>query len=460
PEWCAIPFTDYLAQRKKDHDAAYALPRDSEERRKAEEVNRQRDYARGRELKGWWYREMLATDSPLTERMVLMWHNHFTSQLNTVEDPRLMWEQNQLLRQHALGNFGHFSLAIPFDPAMHRYLDSNSNVARRPNENFAREVMELFTVGEGNYTEDDIKEAARAFTGYQIGAEGKPVLVAGQHDNGRKTVLGHKGVFDAKEIITILLLKEKNVALNIANKLWREFVDDQPDDKAIYEVAAAFYRSRYQITAGLRELLLQERFWDPAVRGNLIKSPTELLIGMARQLELDVKDPGVLVDFGKKLGQELFDPPNVKGWKGGNAWVSTHSLLARGEVLEAILGGRFGQAGSTPSGDAMMAPPSGGAMAGPAAAGDPAEAPKDKDDKKEKKKDKKEIPLAKQAVAEAAGKLAARSGWVAAARTAKEGGALAREMLLAIAPVAPIDSAWDFDRSLRAIILDPAFQVK
>ncbi len=457
PAWCRDPFPDYLAKRKQDRDAAYALPEGSEERRKAEDALRQLDYAHGRELKGWWYREMLATDSPLTERMVLLWHNHFTSQLSTVEDPRLMWEQNQLLREHALGNFGHFSLAIPFDAAMHRYLDSNSNVARRPNENFAREVMELFTVGEGNYTEDDIKEAARAFSGYQLGADGKPALVAGQHDNGRKTVLGHKGVFDAKEIITILLLKEKNVALNIATKLWREFIDDRPDDKAVYEVAAAFYRSRYQITAGLRALLLQPRFWDPAVRGELIKSPTELLVGLARQLELDVKDPGVLVDFGKKLGQELFDPPNVKGWKGGDAWISTHSLLARGEVLEAILGGRFGQAGGAPGGESMMGAAD-GAMAGPTP-----EAGIEKEKGKEKEAGKakaKELPAAKQAVADAADRLAARSGWVANARAAKDGGALAREMLLAIAPVAPIDGTWAFDRTLRAIVLDPAFQVK
>ena len=339
PEWCKDPFADYSKARKSDWAAAWAMP-EGEARKKREDELRKRDSDRGWDLKRWWWQELCATRSPLTERMVLFWHNHFTSQLSVVDDPRLMWEQNQLLRRHALGNFAHLALAIPFDPAMFRYLDSNSNVVGRPNENFAREVMELFTVGEGNYSEKDIKEAARAFTGYKLGQNGVPELDPSQHDNGRKVVLGFGGVFDAKGIVEILLLRDKNVALNVCTRLWREFVSETTDEKAVYAVSAAFYRSRYQIPAALRALLTSDGFWDPANRGELIKSPVELVVGAVRQLDQTVGDPIALVDMGKRLGQDLFDPPNVKGWKGGRAWISTHSLLARRDALAAVLDGK------------------------------------------------------------------------------------------------------------------------
>jgi len=339
PDWCADPFPTYVKARKADWDAAYAMAQ-GEPRKKREDELRKRDEDRGWDLKRWWWQELCATRSPLTERMVLFWHNHFTSQLSVVGDPRLMWEQNQLLRRHALGSFAYLALAIPFDPAMHRYLDSDSNVAAHPNENFAREVMELFTVGEGNYSEKDIKEAARAFTGYKLGESGVPELDGNQHDGGRKVVLGNRGVFDAKGIIEILLLREKNVALNVCTRLWREFVSETPDEKAVYTVSAAFYRARYQIPAALRALLASDAFWDPANRGELIKSPVELMVGAVRQLDQVVGDPIALVDAGKRLGQDLFDPPNVKGWKGGRAWISTHSLLARRDALEAVLSGK------------------------------------------------------------------------------------------------------------------------
>lgn len=343
PDWCADAFPAHAKARRAEWETAYALPEGEAKTKRLDELRR-RDDDRGWDLKRWWWQELCATRSPLTERMVLFWHNHFTSQLSVVGDPRLMWEQNQLLRRHALGNFAHLALAIPFDPAMFRYLDSDSNVAGRPNENFAREVMELFTVGEGNYTETDVKEAARAFTGYRIGEDGLPALDERRHDGGRKRVFGHRGVYDAKEILEILLLRERNVALHVCARLWREFVSETPDDQAVFAAAAAFYRSRYQIPAALRALLASEAFWDPANRGELIKSPAELLVGAVRQLDQAVGDPMALVDAGRRLGQDLFDPPNVKGWKGGRAWISTHSLLARRDALEAVLAGKVAAA--------------------------------------------------------------------------------------------------------------------
>jgi len=339
PDWCRPTLADAWQTRQKEwKDSEYLAP---ELRQKRQDELRAKDYRQGSDVKAWWYSEMIATTSPLTERMVLFWHNHFTSQLAVVGDPRLMWEQNDLLRRHALGNFAHLALAIPFDAAMFKYLDSDSNVAAHPNENFAREVMELFTVGEGNYAEEDIKEAARAFSGYKLNDQAVPQLDQRRHDFGRKNVLGHQGVFDAKSILEILLTREKNVALNVAGKLWKEFISDTIDEKGVYEVAAAFYRSRYEITAAMRALLLRDEFWAEANRGELVKSPVELLVGFCRQQAIPVADRAALMQFGKRLGQDLFDPPNVKGWAGGRAWITTHGLLARCQVIDELLAGRL-----------------------------------------------------------------------------------------------------------------------
>ena len=415
PDWCSEPFAAYSKTRRSEWEAAYAMPQ-GEARRKREEELRKRDEDRSWDLKRWWWQELCATRSPLTERMVLFWHNHFTSQLAVVGDPRAMWEQNQLLRRFALGNFAHLALAIPFDVAMFRYLDSNSNVVGRPNENFAREVMELFTVGEGNYTENDVKEAARAFTGYKLGDDGLPVLDPGRHDHGRKQVLGNRGVFDAKGILEILLLREKNVALNVCSRLWREFVSETPDDRAVLAAAAAFYRSRYQIPTALRSLLLCNAFWDPANRGELIKSPVELLVGAVRQLDQTVGDPIALVDLGRRLGQDLFDPPNVKGWKGGRAWISTHSLLARRDAIEAVLAGKVAASSKhhlfSPRPMATPASPVVAALTTP-------------------------VP------------------WLKAAKDAGDGALIAR-MLLPRAPQAPATG----DKAVAAALRDPAFHLK
>lgn len=179
---------------------------------------------RAMDLKAWWFKEMVQTDSPISEQMTLFWHNHFTSSLKKVKFPGLMYRQNLLLREHALGNFRNLVHAVAQDPAMIIYLDNVSNVKGKPNENFARELLELFTLGEGHYTEQDIKEAARAFTGWSIDRRnGQYRFVRRRHDYGTKTFMGRTGNFNGDDIIDIVL-DQPGAAVYVTEKFWREFI--------------------------------------------------------------------------------------------------------------------------------------------------------------------------------------------------------------------------------------------
>ncbi len=296
---------------------------------------------RGLELKGWWLSEMLATDSPLTERMTLFWHNHFTSSLQKVRSPHLMYRQNLLLRRHALGSFAELLHAAAKDPAMLVYLDGVSNRRGQPNENFAREVMELFTLGEGNYSEHDIKEAARAFTGWSLEREtGEFLFRPMLHDDGVKTVLGRSGNLRGEELIGILLDRPQTARF-VAGKLWREFVSPAPaterEKRELERAARLFRESGYSIRAVMRELLMSDAFWASANRAALVKSPAELVAGTLRQFDVDISDPLPFVLLMRQLGQDLFSPPNVRGWPGGEAWISSQTLLARKQFAERLM---------------------------------------------------------------------------------------------------------------------------
>jgi uncharacterized protein (DUF1800 family) len=291
---------------------------------------------RGQDLKVWWLAEMLGTPSPFSERMTLFWHNHFVSSLRKVRAPQLMYQQNLLLRRHALGNFGDMLHAVIRDPAMIVYLDNASNRKGAPNENLARELMELFTLGEGNYTERDVKEAARALTGLSIdGESGQFVFRRAAHDDGTKTVLGRTGEHDGEDLIDILLAHPRT-AEHIVAKLWREFVSPDPDPAEVRRIAQRFRESRYDIRTAMRMLLGSEAFYAPANRATLVKSPVELIIGTLRQFSFDVADPFPFVIFARQLGQDLLAPPNVKGWPGGEAWINSTTLLARKQLLERL----------------------------------------------------------------------------------------------------------------------------
>ena len=300
-----------------------------------QEIRRERR-RQGSMAKAWWYAEMLATASPFTERMTLFWHNHFTSSLRKVKIPEMMYRQNQLLRTYALGNFADFLHAVSKDPAMMTYLDTNSNRRKAPNENYARELMELFTLGEGQgYTEADVLEAARALTGWRVDRERGFVYVRDDHDVGAKTFLGETGRLDGDDIVDILLRQER-LAVHITEKLWGEFVSDTPDPVEADRLATIFRDSGYEIRPLVQALLESDAFRDPGNSGSMIKSPTDIIVGTLRVAGYRPESPQGLIRAGQTMGQQLMDPPNVKGWAGGLAWIDTALLPERYAFLTAV----------------------------------------------------------------------------------------------------------------------------
>ena len=327
-----------------------ALLKTQEERQTA----RQQQMREGMALKTWWMREMIETATPLQERMVLFWHNHFATSQQKVVRAQAMWAQHQLLRTQALGNFSTLLHAMAKDTAMLVYLDGANSRKEAPNENFAREVMELFTLGEatqgGDYSEQDIREAARAFTGWSIEREDfsfkfRPFF----HDRDTKTVMGRSGNFDGDGVLDVMLAQPA-AARFIVSKLWREFVSATPDAKEVSRIAELFQRSGYDITTALKELLLSDAFWSPVNRGGLIKSPVELVVGTVRQFGFDASAPLPLVVKTAQLGQNLLMPPNVKGWPGYTDWINATTLLERKRFAEQIFRSVARQ------GDGVMAP--------------------------------------------------------------------------------------------------------
>lgn len=291
----------------------------------------------GRQLRNWWIEELLETDQPLVERMVLFWHGHFTSSLNKTRYPSSLYWQNAMFRANAFGSFAKLLRSVARDPAMLLYLDGVRNVARQPNENFARELLELFTLGEGNYSEADIKAAARAFTGWSIDREtGQFAFYPQAHDDGEKTFLGQTGRFGGEEVIDILLRHPRTAEL-IVEKLWREFVSLTPEPREVKKLGAMFRSAGYEVKPLLRELFLSAAFRDPANRAALIKSPADLVIGTVRVLGLPVPEKTGIGRMMQQLGQNLFNPPNVKGWSGGEAWITTYTLLQRQQILRRIV---------------------------------------------------------------------------------------------------------------------------
>jgi len=264
-----------------------------------------------------------------------------------VQSVEHMLDQNNLLRRHALGNFRDLLHGISRDVAMLIWLDGNANRKRHPNENFAREVMELFSLGEGNYSERDIAEAARAFTGWHVRRD-RFWLNTIQHDTNIKSVLGQRGNFDGDDIIEICL-DQPACSQFLAWKLLRTFVLDRPEKQHIEGLAERITHHKYQMRPVLRELLRSRLFFDAAVRTSLIKSPIELVIGSYRTLGRAAHLPntlGLLAD----LGQDVFEPPSVKGWEGGRQWISSTTLLKRtGFATELMRGNRLGSISDLPN---------------------------------------------------------------------------------------------------------------
>ncbi len=282
---------------------------------------------------------MIHTPRPLLERMTLFWHGHFATSIIKVGNPSAMQKQNALIRANALGDFKALLAGIGRDPAMLTYLDATSSRRGKPNENYAREVMELFSLGRGAYSESDIREAARALTGRFVTADRFSEQPA-QHDDGEKTILGRTGKFKGDDLPAILL-DQPACAEFLARKLFRHFVSevDPPSDALIAPLAESFRSSDYEIKAVVRTILRSNLFHDPAIRRRRVKSPVEFTIGAIRSL--GAVRPTVSADaLGEacaRMGQTLYAPPSVAGWEGGPSWISTTALIARTNFAIALL---------------------------------------------------------------------------------------------------------------------------
>jgi uncharacterized protein (DUF1800 family) len=291
-----------------------------------------------RDLNLQWLDQMATSRAALRERMALFWHNHFACRIN--QRPRFMLDYVNTLRQHALGNFGELLVAISKTPAMLQFLNNQQNRKNAPNENFAREVMELFTLGKAttgkpHYTETDIKEAARAFTGWQFTPEGAFVFRERAHDEGPKTIFGQTGTFRGDDVLQ-LLLKNPQTARHVVTKLYREFVSETVDEQHVTELSRRFFNSNYDIADLMEALFTADWFYDPAYVGAHIKSPVELLAGLRRTFGLSFSDPQPQVFIQRTLGQTLLYPPNVAGWPGGRNWIDSSSLLFRMKLPDYV----------------------------------------------------------------------------------------------------------------------------
>lgn len=273
----------------------------------------------------WIERMASESESALLERMSLFWHGHFACRIRS---SRLANQQLNSIRKHALGNFRDLVKAIARDPSMIRYLNNQQNKKRQPNENFARELMELFTIGIGNYSEEDIKEAARAFTGWSSNFNGEYVFRSFQHDYGRKTFMGKTGNFDGDEIIDIIL-ERRETAKFITQKIYRYFVNEQIDEARVNELANYFYRNDYDIGKLMRTIFESKWFYKKENVGCKFKSPVEYMAGLMKHLNVNFELPASLLFAQRSLGQTLFNPPNVAGWPGGKTWIDNSSLMLR-----------------------------------------------------------------------------------------------------------------------------------
>lgn len=279
-----------------------------------------------RKVNSSWIQKMAASQNPLLERMTLFWHGHFA--LVSRNNSFISKNYINTLRTHALGNFGDLVLAVARDPGMIKFLNNQQNKKGQPNENFARELLELFTIGIGHYSEQDVKQAARAFTGWRTDKKGNFHFSERQHDFGVKSFLGQTGKLDGTDIIRIILEK-KQTAVFIATKVYKYFVNEKINEQHVQILADVFYQSNYSIEKLMRTLFESDWFYAAENIGTKIKSPMDLLIGMMKTLQLNLEGQRSFLFIQKMLGQTLLNPPNVAGWAGGKNWIDNATLLFR-----------------------------------------------------------------------------------------------------------------------------------
>ena len=333
------------AQRSRDENllAQFRLRRQQQQRSDRRQIA---------DLQRWWLQRMIETPRPLEEKMTLFWHGHFASGYRKVENSYHLFQQNQMFRSNATGNFGRLLAGIIRDPAMLGYLDNQLNRRAAPNENLAREIMELFALGEGNYSESDIKEGARTLTGYAF--QGNDFLFRqGQHDTGSKKLFGRSGNFDGEDFVKIIL-SQRACSEFIAKKIYEFFVATVPADRrdptydpavsVIRQLARTLLQNEYELAPVLTQLFESEHFYEQRFLADQIKSPVQLIVGAVRSLNTPVRDLGILNDALALMGQQLFEPPSVAGWSGGRSWINTSTLFVRQNILTFLLTGK------TPSG--------------------------------------------------------------------------------------------------------------
>lgn len=320
----------------KTLDRLLSAPAETAEFGKADALLRQAAFDSGNiaDLKAWWLHRMAASANPLVEKLTLLWHNHFATSNAKIDSVPYMAAQNNLLRRESLGSFRRVLHDMAKDVAMLVWLDSNSNRKRHPNENFAREVMELFSLGVGNYSEHDIQDAARAFTGWHV-RNGEFWFNAIQHDTGEKVVFGKRGNFDGGDIVE-LCLEHPACPRFLAFKLLRQFVEPSPSKEHIDALAARIRQHNFEWRPIQRELFSSRLFFAESSRQSIIKSPVELLLGAVRQLKAK-PNLQAIARLSAELGQDLFEPPTVKGWDGGRLWISSTTLIQRANFATALL---------------------------------------------------------------------------------------------------------------------------
>ncbi len=287
------------------------------------------------DLKAWWLHRMHHSSHPLVEKLTLFWHNHFATSITKVRSAAVMAAQNDLCRREALGSFPALLHGMSKDAAMVAWLDGNANRRRHANENFARELLELFALGEGHYTEKDIKEAARAFTGWHV-RDDKFWFNRGQHDEGIKTLFGKSGNLDGGDVVN-LCLAQPACPRFLAKKLLTAFVLPRPSEAAVAALAERVRELDFTMSRVMSELFSSELFFSREARGSLIKSPVDLVLGALRALDGEPTLPAVQRLLAL-LGQDVFAPPTVKGWEGGRLWVTSASLLQRANFAAALVG--------------------------------------------------------------------------------------------------------------------------
>jgi uncharacterized protein (DUF1800 family) len=326
-----VNFGEIMMELKQIRDLADNNDPKSDKSRKKELVKERKEEQLT--LNATWVKEM-ATGGALREKMALFWHGHLVARSLS---PTFTQSYLNTIRENALGKFGDLLMAVSKEPAMLQFLNNQQNRKRSPNENFAREVMELFTLGRGNYTEKDIKEAARAFTGWSF----RPLKAEFEfreewHDESEKTIFGKTGNFKGEDVIEMLLSK-RQTAKFVVSKIYKYFVNEQPNELIINELANRFYKTEYDIADLMEHIFTADWFYDAKNIGNKIKSPVELLVGMQRTLGVEFEDPQPQIFIQKVLGQILLFPPNVAGWAGGQNWIDSSSLLFRMQLPYLIL---------------------------------------------------------------------------------------------------------------------------